>query len=244
MKGVLLSRCPDARLVDISHEIPAFSILPAAYAIDQAAPFFPPGTVHQIVVDPGVGTSRKPILAQALGQLFVAPDNGVLSMIMARDRAATVRELSNRDLWLDSPSSTFHGRDVFAPVTAALASGVARPEDVGPPLKAIVLLSGLEAAEKAPGSWEGMVLSVDHFGNIISNFRMGTIPQLTPGKFSLRIGNREISDLQKAFADAPQGDCFAYFGSSGYMEIGMNQQSAAAALNAAPGMPIRLTVWN
>src|SRR5581483_10205191 len=111
MKGVLLSRCPEARLVDISHEIPPFSIHAGAYAIDQAAPYFPPRTVHVVVIDPGVGTARRAVLLEALGQYFIAPDNGVLSMIAARDKNWRAFEIANPALWASSPSSTFHGRD-------------------------------------------------------------------------------------------------------------------------------------
>ena len=138
MKGVILSRCPGAQLVDISHEIPPFSIFSAAYTIDQAALYFPPGTVHLIVVDPGVGTPRRALCAEALGHLFVAPDNGVLSLVAARDANLRARELTNRELWLRTPSATFHGRDIFAPAAAALASGSARFEDVGPDRKSVV----------------------------------------------------------------------------------------------------------
>ncbi|HMF78018.1 MAG TPA: SAM-dependent chlorinase/fluorinase, partial [Bryobacteraceae bacterium] len=105
MRGVLLSRCPDARVVDITHEIAPFSLYGGAFAVDQAAPYFPEGTIHLVVVDPGVGTARKPLLVEAMGQIFIAPDNGVLSLIAARDGNLRAREIANRDLWLPSPSN-------------------------------------------------------------------------------------------------------------------------------------------
>src|SRR6476469_5428090 len=121
MKGVILSRCPQAQIVDITHAVPPFSLYAGAYAVDQAAPFFPPGAIHVVVVDPGVGTDRKPLLVEFREQFFVAPDNGVLSLLLTRNGGGTVREITNRELWLPRPSNTFHGRDVFAPVAAALA---------------------------------------------------------------------------------------------------------------------------
>ncbi len=134
MKGVILSRCPQIVIVDITHDLPAFSILAGAYTISQAARFFPPGTIHVIVVDPGVGTCRKPILAEAAGHLFIAPDNGVLTLILAEDKQAVVREITNRAFWRHSPSETFHGRDIFAPAAAVIASGAETAENAGPVL--------------------------------------------------------------------------------------------------------------
>jgi S-adenosyl-L-methionine hydrolase (adenosine-forming) len=240
MKGVLLSRCPGVRLVDISHEIPPFSIYSGAYTIDQAAPYFPSGTIHVIVIDPGVGTARKPMLVQALRQYFIAPDNGVLSMIMKRDATAKAREITNRDFWLSSPSSTFHGRDVFAPVAAALASDSVKPVELGPRLTKIELLPDLEAQQIKPGQWQGKLLSIDHFGNVITNFRSDAFPMLATSRFSLGLGTRRITSFQRTFGEAPDGLCFAYFGSSGYIELAAKQQSAADALNAAPGDPVTL----
>jgi S-adenosyl-L-methionine hydrolase (adenosine-forming) len=240
MKGVLLSRYRGVRIVDISHEIPPFSIYSGAYTIDQAAPYFPPGTIHVIVIDPGVGTERKPLLLEALGQRFIAPDNGVLSMIMRRDATGKAREITNHDLWLSSPSSTFHGRDIFAPVAAALASDSVKPAQVGPRLTKIELLPDLEAQQIKPGQWQGKLLSIDRFGNAITNFCSDAFPRLATTRFSLRVGNRRITKFQRTFGEAPDGLCFAYFGSSGCVELAIKQQSAANALHAAPGDPVTL----
>src|SRR5436305_104946 len=132
MKGVILRVCPGATIVDITHQIQPFSIYAGAYAIRQAAPYFPGGTVHVVVVDPGVGTARRPIVIKALDQFFIAPDNGVLTSIMAADHQARCYEITRTDLMLPSPSATFHGRDVFAPVAAAIAAGIVTPDEVGP----------------------------------------------------------------------------------------------------------------
>lgn len=244
MQGVLLSRCPQASLVDITHEIAPFSLYGGAFAVDQAAPYFPAGTIHLVVVDPGVGTARKPLMIEALGQIFIAPDNGVLSLVAARDQNLRARELANRDLWLPSPSHTFHGRDIFAPVAAALASGSAQVMDVGPEIEFIQLLPDLEPVQQEQGVWRGKVLSVDRFGNVITNFKAAKFKN----KFSLRIGSREVRKFRQTFGEGPthaRGEshenlCFAYEGSSGYVEIGMNRRSAAASLRASPGDSVTL----
>jgi S-adenosyl-L-methionine hydrolase (adenosine-forming) len=240
MKGVLLSRCPEAQLVDISHGIAPFSIYSAAYAIDQAARYFPSRTVHVIVVDPGVGTSRRALCVEALDQFFIAPDNGVLSLIVRRDPDAQARELVSRNLWLESPSSTFHGRDIFAPVAAAIASGSATPADAGPIVPHIEMLAGLEPRQIESGIWAGKIFSVDHFGNAITNFKASQFGRIASASFVLAARTQRVDTFCKTFGEAPDGVCFAYFGSSGYLELGMNQQSAAASLAISPGDSITL----
>jgi S-adenosyl-L-methionine hydrolase (adenosine-forming) len=235
MKAVLLSRCPTAQLIDISHEIPAFSIPAAAYAIAQAAPYFPAATVHVVVVDPGVGTSRKPLCVEAFGHYFIAPDNGVLTLVVARDQRAVARELTNRNFWLDSPSSTFHGRDIFAPSAAALAAGAARPEDLGPVLSRIEILPGLEPKQIDEHLWHATILSIDRFGNAITNLKRDRFYHVSFTPFTLQAGPQRVTAFHEAFGAAPPNVPFVYFGSSGYLEIGMNQSSAAAALELRPG---------
>ncbi len=235
MKGVILSRCPQAQLVDISHEIPAFSIHSGAYTISQTAPYFPRGTVHVVVVDPGVGTERKPLLVEALGQRFIAPDNGVLTFILSADPSAPVREITNRGLWVDSPSATFHGRDVFAPTAAAIASGKAQPEEVGPQLEGCVLLPDWKPEQLEPGVWQGVVLSVDHFGNVITSFPSREFRDIFSSGFSLNAGDGEVTTMRTTFGQAGRDLCFAYEGSSGYIELAINQGNAAKTLDVAPG---------
>jgi S-adenosylmethionine hydrolase len=234
MKGVILSRCPQAQITDITHGITPFSLYAGAYAIAQAAPLFPPGAIHVVVVDPGVGTDRKPLLVEFQEQFFIAPDNGVLSLALARGGDSTAREITNRELWLPQPSSTFHGRDIFAPVAAALAGGITRPVDVGPILDSIQQLPGLNPVEGRRGLWHGRILSVDRFGNVITNFRAPT------GRFSLAIGQRVITELRQSFGGAAPDLLFAYVGSSGYLEVAMNQGNAAQILETSAGDTIVL----
>ena len=237
MKGVILSRCPGAIIVDISHEVAPFSVWSGAYTIDQAAPYFPAGTVHAVVVDPGVGTSRRAILAEAIGQLFVAPDNGVLSMILSRDSGASVREITNPQLFLEPLSSTFHGRDLFAPVAASLASGTVGSDRVGPLLSRPELLPDLEPLKVANGNWLGRVLSVDRFGNVITNFRASRFRE---DSFAIRFRKRVVETYRKTFSGAAEGECFVYSGSSGFIELAINQGNAAGFLGISPGDKIEL----
>jgi S-adenosylmethionine hydrolase len=240
MKGVILSRCPNAQVVDISHQIEPFSIVAGAYAISQSAPYFPPATIHVVVIDPGVGTERKPLLAEASGQIFIAPDNGVLSFILERDRTAKAREISNRDLWLPSISATFHGRDIFAPAAAAVASGKATPEGTGPLVEKPILMPDLEPQKAGPNLWRGVVLCVDHFGNVISNFHSAEFGAALQKKFTISAGKGRVNSARWSFGGAPPDLCFAYLGSSGYIELGINQNSAAAHLQVKAGAALQL----
>jgi len=236
MKGVILERCPNAHIVDISHQVPAFSVWSGAYSISQAAPYFPAGSIHVVVVDPGVGTDRRAILAEASGQLFIAPDNGVLSLVLEPAPQARVREITRTELFRPAVSSTFHGRDVFAPVAAALASGVAGPESVGCSISDFVLLHGIQPKKTGPGQWLGRVLSVDHFGNVITNFK---VDRFSPGGFTVEAPLHTVREFRNTFGDAGR-ECFSYFGSSGYIELGINQQSAAAFLGIHAGDTVLL----
>lgn len=242
MKGVILSRCPTVTIVDISHEIPPFSILAGAYTIAQAAPFFPNGTIHVVVIDPGVGSQRKPILAQAASQLFIAPDNGVLSLTLREDEGSITREMSDPKLWLQSRSQTFHGRDLFAPAAALIAAGETTPGDVGPVIENPQLLPNVIPEHIEPKCWRGLALHIDHFGNVITNFPSGQFKSFD--RLHLTCMSNKIQDFYPAFSLAPERALFAYHGSSGYIEIAINQQSAAAALGISLGDPITLSIPN
>lgn len=240
MKGVILTRCPSARLIDITHDIPPYGILAGAYAIHQAAAWFPLGTVHVVVVDPGVGTERRGILAQAGGQFFIAPDNGVLSFILGGQRDAVVYELTNQKLWQKPVSSTFHGRDVFAPVAAALASGLVRRKDVGKRFGEPLLVPDLAPKANGRREWAGLVLSTDRFGNVVTNFGQAEFGFVASTGFEVQAGRRRVHTFQKTFGDSSRGEVFAYFGSSGFLELGMNQEAAASKLQVAPGTALTL----
>src|SRR5579864_223721 len=165
MKGVILSIQRTAGIIDITHEVPPFDIPDGGFTISQAYRFFPKRTIHVVVVDPGVGSTRRPLLAEMAGQYFIAPDNGVLSMIFSRE-SAKVRHITNERYFLKPLSRTFHGRDVFAPVAAHLASGIAPPR-FGPLIQDHLRLEFDKPSRTAKGSWTGSILKVDRFGNII-----------------------------------------------------------------------------
>ncbi|MGA7415051.1 MAG: SAM-dependent chlorinase/fluorinase [Bryobacteraceae bacterium] len=245
MKGVILGICPAAQIVDITHEIPAYNILAGAYAIQQATGFFPAETTHIVVVDPGVGTSRRGLLVDSHDQFFIAPDNGVLSFILSRDPTALIREITNADLWLKRVSATFHGRDIFAPVAAALAAGKVKPKDAGARVEAPILLESTQPHETHPaGTWHGTVLSTDRFGNIITNFPQESFAALPERAFEIDLGTgvarRKTQRFRTTFGDAKPSELFAYFGSSGFIELAINQASAAARLSVSAGSPVTL----
>jgi S-adenosylmethionine hydrolase len=239
MKGVILGICPDAQIVDISHDVTAYAIAEGAFTIGQAYRHFPPGTVHTVVVDPGVGSPRRPILMEAAEQLFVAPDNGVLSMIDA-DRPA-VRLLSNDAYFRHPVSRTFHGRDIFAPVAAHLANGVA-PGKMGPILADYIREDYQTPRSNGPQNWSGRVLKVDRFGNLVTNFNQQQFGGIVSGNFCLTIGGTEIHLTSSTYAGSSSGELFVIGGSSGYLEVSLNQGSAAQRIGCQAGSPIELTI--
>jgi S-adenosylmethionine hydrolase len=234
MKGVILGICPDAQLVDISHEIKAFGVREAAYTLAQAAPCFPAGTVHLIVVDPGVGSSRRKVIGEAGGHCFVAPDNGVLTGVKGGDPAARFIEIRNEAFFRHPVSRTFHGRDIFAPTAAHLARGIA-PSEFGPPVADPVLLPIREPVQDSHGNWTGEILHVDRYGNLITNL---TGRPREP--FELLIRGQAITSFHTHFAAAPTGEPFAIEGSSGYLEVSVNQGDASRLTGASAGDPVTL----
>jgi S-adenosylmethionine hydrolase len=244
MKGVMLSICPDAQLVDISHEIRPYAITEASFTLAQSWRCFPKGTVHLVVVDPGVGSARRPILAEAGGHRFVAPDNGVLTMLFDSEIDHKVREIAAARYFRQPVSRTFHGRDVFAPVAAHLATGVAATR-FGKRIDDYVRLSFARPVRIAPkrGSGvvlKGMVLKIDRFGNLITNFDSETGKQLARQPFEMRIRKHRTSTLASNYAAKAAGELFVIAGSAGFLEVSLNQASAAAVTGAQPGEPVDL----
>jgi S-adenosylmethionine hydrolase len=240
MKGVILGVNPATPVVDVTHEIPPFSILSGAYATSQAAPCFPPNTVHIVVVDPGVGTARRPILMQAGGQVFIGPDNGVFSLVASADPHLKCFEITRRDLMRPEISATFHGRDIFAPVGAAVSCGKVLPAEVGPEIADWIKLDGLTPEQLDDKTWQGRVLSIDRFGNVITNFRSSAFSFLRSEQFELTLGAQGVTRYGATFGEVPQAEMFAYPGSSGYIEIGINQGNAAFRLGCASGQSVTL----
>ena len=241
MKGVMLSICPRARIVDISHGVTAYEIAEAAFLLAQSYRCFPSGTVHLVVVDPGVGTSRRPILAQAAGQSFIAPDNGVLSMIYAREKHK-VRVISEPRYFLQPVSNTFHGRDIFAPAAAHLAAGVA-PARFGKLIVDYLRMDFDKPVRTAKRAWTGAILKVDRFGNMVTNFSVTDFPDLARRSFEMAVGTRRIRVLARHYEECGPGEPFLIVGSAGYYEISVGQNSAAELLGCAAGSPLELTLF-
>ena len=197
--------------------------------------------MHVVVVDPGVGASRRPILIEAAGQFFVGPDNGVFSFI--RDPKMKVRAITNEKMFLGSHiSRTFHGRDIFAPCAAHLASG-ARPAQFGKIVTGEVRLAGLTPERTGKRVWTGAVLKVDHFGNLITNFSAKEFESLKTRPFQMLVGIQTVRRLALTYQECDIGEMFVIEGSSGYWEVSTSQGSAAKLLGCGAQVPVELTLW-
>ena len=244
MKAVILGIAPGARIVDVSHEVRPFDVTDGAYVIAQAARWFPPKSIHVVVVDPGVGSARRPILAEAGGQFFVAPDNGVLSMVFESLPPASekVRHITAERYFLHPLSQTFHGRDIFAPVAAHLAAGVP-PSRFGKRIHDHLRLDFFRPRRTGKRVWTGLVLHVDRFGNLVTSFRIDGFPDVPTRPFELNVGLEKLSGLALTFAEAQPGGLLVIVGSSGYLEVVANQASAAKRLGCGAGAPVELVLY-
>ena len=237
MKGVLLAICPYARLVDVSHGVPAQAVAEAAFMLFGFYRHFSPGTVHLVVVDPGVGTERACLAARAGQWLFVAPDNGVLTYVLQQEGRAEIVTLSNPRYWRSDVSSTFHGRDIFAPVAAHLLCGVSLKE-LGDPLQGMpVLLPPLKAHRTRSGAVEGQVVHVDRFGNLISSIARDDVARLVadPAMVCVQVRGETLHGLQRTYGERQGGSLIALFSSFDLLEVACVGGSAAALLGAAVG---------
>jgi S-adenosyl-L-methionine hydrolase (adenosine-forming) len=240
MKGVILSNAPNARLVDITHEIPAQDIEAAAFTLLATYSSFPAGTIHVAVVDPGVGSSRRPLLITAGDYFFVGPDNGIFSYVCERESDCRVFEVTKNEYFRHPVSATFHGRDVFAPVAAALANGV-KPRELGKEMKKPVRLAPLLPEKPKNGKLKARIIHIDRFGNCITSL---TEKQLTAGMIAggahLVINDTEISSFRNFFSEQNRNgkELFCIWGSAGFLEIAATNRSAAKILKAKRGQPV------
>ncbi len=241
LKGVILDITPEAQIVDISHAVQAFDVLDGALAISQAYSYFPNGTVHMVVVDPGVGTARRPILASSDGYHFVAPDNGVLSMVYAKEERMHVRHITSDHYFRMPVSNTFHARDIFAPVSAYLAKQV-DSHKFGDEIEDYVKFAAPRPKKTGEGSVRGVVLKIDRFGNLITNVTPADVPALfeESAKFKIKVGSREITDIRKAYAEGAPSEVFGILGSMGYLEIVANRAAAAQLTGAGKGSEVSI----
>lgn len=242
VKGVILDITPDAQIVDISHAVQAFDVLDGALAISQSYSYFPNGTVHMVVVDPGVGTTRRPILASSDGYHFVAPDNGVLSMVYAKEERMHVRHITSDHYFRQPVSNTFHARDVFAPVAAYLAKMV-DSHKFGDEIEDFVKFAAPRPKATGEGRMRAVVLKIDRFGNLITNVTPQDVPAIfnaKPGAFKITVGSKEITEIRQAYAEGAPGEVFGIIGSMGYLEIVANRAPAAQLTGAGKGSEVSI----
>ena len=246
LKGVVLSLHRSATIIDITHHIPAHDMVPAAFLLEAVYPFFSPGTVHVVVVDPGVGGARDILAVKVGGQFMLAPDNGVLTRLVLNQVVDQVVRVIQSKYFLPRVSATFHGRDIFAPVAAHLAQGL-EMDCLGPevaPEKMVMLPNLFPQMADDGGSLVGKVVSVDHFGNLITNIKLEDIQRLNQAndirKLVVYLGEFRIGHFVDCYAMAGKGNLLATISSRGYVEIAVNCGRAADLLNAAAGAPIHV----
>jgi S-adenosylmethionine hydrolase len=236
MKGCILRRFADARIVDLTHEIVVHWPAEAGFWLARAFPYFPSGTVHVAVVDPGVGTSRDIIVVAAAEHLFFAPDNGLLAPIVARHANATIVRLTPQALLrfgIEHASATFHGRDIFAPLAAELASGRCTATDLGE--RVTTLVPSWVDEPTVDGHVTGLVMTIDHFGNLITNIEGALIGRFRAPR--VHAGNHAF-ELKRTYGDVRPGDYLALVNSFGVIEIARAEQSAADGLGLSRGAPV------
>lgn len=232
MKGVILQRRPDAVAVDLTHGVAPQDVRQAAFVLMESLDFFPDGTLFVCVVDPGVGSDRRILWARGSRHQFLAPDNGLLSWVERREKFHELRSVTNRKLFLEPVSQTFHGRDIFAPVAAALAGGAA-PDTLGPRVPDLERFPFPEP-KKARGRVKGEIITFDRFGNAITNLRPGDLPR---GARFKHLG-LDLGPLRAYYAEARAGRAVALTGSSGFIELSVSKGSFARHAEASVGDPV------
>lgn len=241
MKGVIYSRLADCRIVDVTHSIVPQSVREAAFLLPTNVLLFPPGAVHVVVVDPGVGTERNILCVRSGKQYLIGPDNGLFSMFFDKPDC-DVRRLEDRSFWRSEVSDTFHGRDIMAPVAAALAADANQFEKIGSavPLEQVVRIEFPPVVIEGNGI-QGQIVYVDSFGNLISNLSRQQVESvLAKSDLCVRLEKHVIRRITRTYGDAADGSVVALFGSSEYLEIAVVGGNAATALSAGVGTAVRL----
>ncbi len=241
MKGVILSIAPGATLVDISHDINPGDVVAGGFVLRQALPYFPAGTVHCAVVDPGVGTGRRILAAQYAGQSVVFPDNGLITFVDRDQPLQKIASVRNEQFFLGPISTTFHGRDIMAPVSAHIARGVAL-ERLGPPPEKFKLLDIPPPCEDADGSLVGQVIYVDRFGNLITGIQADSLKLVPSDQVGPEIscGDQSVGPLRVTYANVEHGQLVALINSMSLVEIAVNGGRACDLLSAGVGTPVRV----
>lgn len=245
VKGVIIAANPQVRLIDITHDIAPQDIESAAFTLLAASSAFPAGTIHLAVVDPGVGSERRPLLLQVGKQFFVGPDNGIFSYVCERGEESggkpKVFHITNDKVFRQPVSATFHGRDIFAPVAAALSLGT-KPASFGKEITDWVRLPTLQPVSSRKGGITGRIIHIDRFGNCVTNFRESDLKsQNIAAGFKLTVNGKSITSLRQYFAEAGKEKVFAIWGSAGFLELATTNGSAAKVLKAQPGDAVNVT---
>ncbi|MEX0680551.1 MAG: SAM-dependent chlorinase/fluorinase [Balneolales bacterium] len=240
MKAVMLQIYPEVRIVDISHDLPPQDIMAGAWVLKNTAFLYPAGTIHLAVIDPGVGSNRRPVLVKVRDQFFVGPDNGLFSLVSEENKPRVV-ELMNQKYWRNIISTTFHGRDIFAPVAAHLCKGE--------PMEAF----GVERSDLTTYRWakpisddkgiQGWVMHIDRYGNLVTNIPETLIKEhKNSPAFKIYVGNTILKTIAGSFSDVPDGEAVALIGSSGMLEIAINKGNAERMLGIEKGAPVSLII--
>lgn len=241
MKGVIWGLNPQVLLVDLCHRVPAQDLKAAAFLLEASWSYFPAGTIHVAVVDPGVGTARRLLAARLAGHYFLAPDNGLLSWIFAVQAPEQVVSLENAAYWRPQPAATFHGRDILAPVAGHLSLGVPL-RNFGPPLQEWGRLSRPQP-QWGEDAALGEIIYIDHFGNLVTNIKGAALESWRRGRpVQLTLGQRLINRFGYTYEEAGPGELLALVGSHGYLEVAANRGSAAELLDLSIGSPVRIQV--
>ncbi len=236
MKGVIADINSSARVIDISHKIGPHDVFQAACVINNSYTYFPKGTIHVVVVDPGVGSIRKIICLKTKDYIFLAPDNGVLSFIVEKEKTPSVREVTNRELFLNEISNTFHGRDIFAPVAAHISKGQ-EFEGLGGSIGKTNKIDLPKPIRSPDGELTAEIVYVDSFGNLITNVNREVFDSMKIGaeRLSITMGRRRINGICNSYTDVDDNEALAIFGSSGYLEISINRGRAGDVLKLKKG---------
>ena len=240
MKAVILGIAPDVRLIDISHEIPSQDIMAGSWVLKNSSLLFPSGTVHLVVVDPGVGTDRNPVAVKVRDHYFVGPDNGIFSLITEEHNYEAVK-LDNDQFWREETSNTFHGRDIFAPVAAHLSRGEPLSE-LGSTIDELVTYRWAVPVADKDGV-QGWVIHIDKFGNLVTNLSELLIDEVVGERdIKIYLGNTILDEIVSTFGAVPEGEPAAFIGSSGMLEIGINKGNAAEMLGVQKGAQISIVL--
>jgi S-adenosylmethionine hydrolase len=239
MKGVILSIHPVVRIVDISHSVPAQDVHRGAIVLAEAAPFFPAGTIHVAVVDPGVGTTRRIVYARIGSHQFIAPDNGLLSRLAAAERPSKIVSLDEPRFWMPQVSKTFHGRDIMAPVAARLSLGLS-PDELGQPQGALVSLTWPEA-EKVANRIAGEVIEVDSFGNLVTNITREMLAGVPMDEtVTITCDEHVTQGIFKTYSEQPAMTLIALVGSGDRLELAIVDENASMMLGVTVGAPVTI----